>query len=74
MLFHTLLPNLKTGKNNDKKDTIINFCYLNNSSFVYLNEKNSFNKNLSKINNIIHKIFFNNKDKKKFILASKNTK
>lgn len=67
------MQNLKTSKNKDGKDTIIKFCYSSNLLLAYFNKSNSFNKNLLKIDNVINKIFFINKNKEKLIFKPKKS-
>lgn len=66
--------NPETNKNKDKKNTNINFEYLNNLLLVNFCKNNFFDRNLSKADNIIDKTFSNNKNKKKLIPLSKKTK
>lgn len=53
MLFNTLLLNSENAKDKNKKNTTINSCHFNIESLTHSSDNNSFNKNLSKADNII---------------------
>lgn len=74
MLFYTFLLNLKLCKNKNIKDVIMNFCYFSNLLLAYLRKNNSFDGNLLKVDDIINKIFSNDKNEKKLMFIFKKVK
>lgn len=74
MLPNIFLPNPKTGKGKDGKNTNMDSCHFSNLSSAHFSESNSSDKNLSKSDNIIDEIFSNDEDKEKLMAASKKAK
>lgn len=58
ILLNIFLSNLETGKNKDRKNTNIDSCHFNNSPLAHFSKNNSSDQNLSEIDNIIDKTFF----------------
>lgn len=68
MLLNIFLANLETGKDKNEKNATLDFCHSSNLSLAHFCQRNFFDRNLSKIDNTIDKIFSNDKDKKSLYL------
>lgn len=66
MLPNIFLLDFKTDKNKNRDNIAINSCYFSKNNY--------FQKNLLERSNASNKIFFNNKNKKQFMLVSKKVK
>ena len=69
-----LLPNLKTGKHKDRKNTTMNSCHSSNSSLAQFSESSFFNGNVAEADNTIDETFSNDEDEEELMLASEKAK
>lgn len=66
MLPNTLLQDLETDKDKNRKNITMDFCYFN--------KNNSSNRNLFGVGNANNKIFSNDKNEEKLTFASEKAK